>query len=271
MSAESAAATPGVATRTLTLQPRFGSVFRGLWSFTWKSAVTPRKFIHLLLVIIGLPVLMLITLDRGKTSPYLHFAVDFYLFLILPLHCLTAFGAMIRDDIQNDTIGFLTTRPVTRARLFVAKYLCNLVWMELILFLHACLLMALGFYNDIPGMTTFAPLFLLAQVLGVLVYGALSSLLGLVHQRFMVLGLIYGFLVEIGIGRIPTNINALSMSHHLQTLLANHSLINEHYEWIATGTGRSILMLFLATGVFLAAGAALFTLREYHHTAEMQK
>ena len=259
------------ADKTLQLEPRFSRVVRGLWSFTWKSGVTLRKMPHLFFLIFGLPILVYVTLDQGRTAPYLRFLVDFYLFLILPLHCLASFGSMIRDDLQNDTLGFLTTRPITRAQLFLAKYLCNLVWMQLALLAQACLLLAIGFLKEIPGLPALVPLFLFTQVLAVTVYGALSSVLGLVHQRFMVLGLIYGFLVEIGIGRIPTNINSLSMSHHMQTLLARNTLINEHYEWLSTGGPKAVFIILVATGVFLAGGAALFTFREYHSTTEMQK
>ena len=109
------------------------------------------------------------------------------------------------------------------------------------------------------------------QVLEVVAYGALSSLLGLLHQRYMVLGIIYGFVVEMGIGRIPTNIHNLSLSRHLQTLLANQPTIHELYEWSASGTFSSILIMGAAALVFLGVGAVVFTMKEYHAAEEMHK
>ena len=57
------------------------------------------------------------------TTPFYHWLVDFYFFVILPLGCVRASGALIRDELQADTLGFLTTRPLSRARLLAAKYL----------------------------------------------------------------------------------------------------------------------------------------------------
>ncbi len=104
-----------------------------------------------------------------------------------------------------------------------------------------------------------------------LAYGALSALLGLTNKRYLVVGVVYGFIVEAGIGLIPTNINNISISRHLRTLLANHPAVRDLYSWVPDGTSFSALMLLAGTVLFVAAGATLFTLREYHPADEMQK
>jgi ABC-type transport system involved in multi-copper enzyme maturation permease subunit len=210
-------------------------------------------------------------LNGQDSQPYLRWTIDFYLMLLLPLYCLFVCGALIRDELQGDTLGFLITRPLTRARLFLIKYFCHIIWLEGIAAVNGLLLILAGTLRHVPDLHAFPWILLGTQFLAVLVYGALSALFGLIHQRYMVLGIIYGFVVELGIGRIPTNINSLSMSHHVQTILANTKVVSELYSWPAKGWLASIGIMCLATLVFLGASSVLFTFKEYHHSEEMQK
>ena len=66
------------------------------------------------------------------------------------------------------------------------------------------------------------------QIPAVVVYGAISSLMGLTTKKYLVFGIIYGFVVEFGIGQIPTNINTLAMTNHLKSLLAKYPPLSEH-------------------------------------------
>ena len=262
---------PAPTTQTVTVQPNWLGAFRGIWLVTWRSNLTWRNLPRHLISILALPLLTFFTVDPGVEGAYLQWTINFYLLLLVPLYCLFTFGAMIRDELQADTMGFLITRPLTRAQLCLIKYLCHAIWLQILVGLNGLLLIGVGYLLRIPIISSLALLLLATQFLAVLAYGALSSLFGLIHQRYMVLGIIYGFVVELGIGRIPTNINSLSLSHHIQTILANNSTLEEMYKWSAKGTGFSVAMLVLATLFFLSCSATLFTFREYHHSEEMQK
>ena len=209
--------------------------------------------------------------SERETKPYFRWLVEVYFLMVLPFFCLANCGAMIRDELQADTLGFLITRPVTRARLLVAKYLCHLTWLQIVVAVHCVLLFAVGNLRQIAGINALFPLFFGAEILAVLAWSALSSLFGLINQKYMVLGLIYGFVVEMGIGRIPTNINTLSITRHIKAILANNDTLAQMYDWSAQGTLFSIGMMCLATVLFVALAAILFTFREYHHVEEMQK
>ncbi|MBI4657503.1 MAG: ABC transporter permease [Verrucomicrobia bacterium] len=257
--------------RSVALRPTFWGAFRGLWLLAWRTQLSLRR-LPLVLASLGLiPILAYATVEDEATRPFFHWTVEFYFLLGLPLYCLSVCGAMIRDELQSDTLGFLSTRPMTRARLFLGKFLCNFIWLQGLALLCGLLMVAVGWTRAISGITAFALIFLAAQFLAVLSYGALSSLLGLIHQRYMVLGFIYGFVVEVGIGQIPTNINNLSLSRHLRTILGNDRTIQDLYEWTPDRTLFSVAAMLAASALFLAAGAVLFTFREYHQSEEMQK
>ena len=206
-----------------------------------------------------------------KPGPFSIGPVQFYLLLGLP-YC-SPVGLRLDDPrrtavryprIPDDAAGH-------RSSLFLGKFLCHAIWLQLLALVSGLLLLTVGMIRSIPGVAGFAPIFLAGQFLAVLSYGALSALLGLISQRFMVMGIIYGFVVEFGIGRIPTNINNLSLSRHLQTILANNRTIQELYDWVPDKSLFSVAAMLTASVLFLAAGAALFTFREYHHGEEMQK
>lgn len=207
----------------------------------------------------------------GRTSPFYHWLIDFYFFVILPLSCVGACGALIREELQTDTLGFLTTRPLTRATLMVVKYLSQSAWLQIILLVQALLIFAAGSLRQIPDLGRLLPLFLGIQFVAVLTWSALGALLGLATKRYMAIALLYGFIVEMGIGRIPTNVNTLSMMRHLKSLLAHNNALQEIYDWPMRGVPFSLVALALGTVVFLSMAAFIFTFKEYHHTAEMQK
>ncbi len=206
-----------------------------------------------------------------RTEPFYHWLVDFYFFVILPLQCARGCGGLIRDELQADTLGFLLTRPLSRARLLVLKYLSQIAWLEILLLGETLLLFVAGSLRQMPALGSLLPLFLAAQILAVPAWSALGLFLGQVTKRYLAVALLYGLIVEMGIGRIPTNINTLSLVRHLKTLLAHNPALHTLYDWNGTGVLLSIGALVFAAGLFLTLAALLFTFREYHQTAEMQK
>jgi hypothetical protein len=207
----------------------------------------------------------------SREAPFYHWLIDLYFFILLPLTCVRGCGALIRDELQTDTLGFLVTRPVSRARLLVVKYLSQVAWLQIILFAETMLLFATGATREIPSLEKLLPLFLGAQILAIPAWGGLGVLLGQITTRYMAAALIYGVVVEMGIGQIPTNINTLSLLRHIETLLSQNGALQEVFNWEAGTTWIAILALLLAPVIFVGLAAALFSLIEYHATAEMQK
>src|ERR1041384_2195414 len=206
----------------------------------------------------------------GRLEPFYHWLIDFYFFMILPLGCVRACGSLIRDELQADTLGFLTTRPLSRASLLVVKYLSQTAWLQIILLVETLLVFGAGHLREIPSLGALLPIFLAAQFLAVMAWCALGIFLGQVTKRYMPMAIVYGLIVEMGIGRIPTNINTLSLMRHLKSLLAYNPALRDLYEWTTVGTVQPVGALLLAVGIFLGLAALLFTYREYLHTAEMQ-
>ena len=207
----------------------------------------------------------------GQRTAFLYWLVYFYFFIVLPLTCVSASGSIIRDELQADTLGFLLTRPVTRAQLVVARYLAQVAWLQILLLFQTLFIFAAGRLRLIPDLGGFLPLFLATQFLAVFAWSALGLFLGMFSKRHVALALVYGIIVEKGIGSIPTNINTLSLMRHLKSLLSANEAVQNIFSFDRHSVVVSVGALLLATGFFLTLATILFTFREYHHTAEMQK
>jgi hypothetical protein len=207
----------------------------------------------------------------NRTAPFYRWLVGCYFFMILPLGCVRACGGLIRDELQSDTLGFIVTRPVRRATLLLMKYLCQAAWLEMLALAEALLLFGAGRLREIPSLGSLIPLFLAAQFLAVPAWSALGVVLGQVSKRYLALALLYGLVVELGIGAIPTNINSLSLMRHLQTLLSLNTDLQSLFQWTGAGVLFPEAMLLLATALFLGVAALLFTFLESHPAEEMRK
>jgi ABC-type transport system involved in multi-copper enzyme maturation permease subunit len=255
---------------SIVLEPGFGRALRGMALISWKTKTSIKQIPLLAIAVLTLPAFCVFTVNPGNEKPFYRWVIDFYLSFILPLGCLFSCGGMVRDEVQSDTLGFLLCRPITRARFLIVKYICESLWVQALAFINALLFLFIGIFHQIPNSSTVIFTLMGVQVLAVFVFCALSSLFGLIHQKYLVLGLIYGFVVELGIGQIPTNINSLSMTTHVQRLMGNNQIINTLYEWSPKGSMTSVFVMLSATFFFLCLAAALLTFKEYHHSEEVQ-
>jgi ABC-2 type transport system permease protein len=242
-----------------------------MWTLTWRSRLTWKRLYQVLSGMLSIPIFSAIVLEPGQQEGFYRIIIDLYFFIVLPILCLNHFGAMIRDELQEDTMTFLITRPVSRSRVFLIKYITHSLWLQLSLLGNGLAFGLVGFYLQVPDVVALISHLIVVQMLAAIAYGALSSLLGLITQKFLVAGVVYGFIVEFGIGQIPTNINVLSISRHMQTLLAQNESLRTLHQWSVEGAPFSLGMVMGGTVLFLTLGALLFTFREYHHTDEMQK
>jgi hypothetical protein len=212
-----------------------------------------------------------VSLPWSRTEPFYHWLIGFYFFIILPLTCVRRCGPLIRDELQADTLGFLITRPVGRARLLIVKYISQVGWLEMVLLLETLLIFAAGAARQVPSLGALLPLVLGVQILVVPAWSALGLFLGQLTTRYMATALLYGAVVELGIGRIPTNINTLSIIRHLETLLSRNAALQGIFAWPEGETATALCALVAAPVIFLGIAALLFRMVEYHHAGEMQK
>ncbi|MBO36008.1 MAG: hypothetical protein CMO64_07445 [Verrucomicrobiales bacterium] len=245
------------------------AAFRGLWRLHWQRQLAWKR----LAVQFGLMGFFIFLSWHAIPSAEFHspkmaqdvffgWVIGFYFLTIVPLTCLNVCGSMVREEAAANTLCFFTTRPLKRSEMFLLFYLGNAAWLQLLFAIFTVLLFGIGFLHGIPGLMKLLPLMLATQFLAIMAWSALCAMLGMAHPRYIVVGILYGLLVEIGIANIPTNIHNLALSHHIQTLLSTHSEVELMFNWTPGSMPIALLCLGAATMIFLLLGAALFTWRE---------
>jgi hypothetical protein len=151
---------------------------------------------------------------------------------------------------------------VQRPAFLVFKFLSHLACIQVFFLLGLGEMMAVGIFRHIPNLASTLPWLLLGQVLTVTAFAAFGFLCGVLTSRYLVVGLLYGALIEGGIGHIPIQLNRLSMTHQVTAMLASvlpgprPGLDSAQGAWVTIG----ILLVF--TLVMLAVAAAVFSFRE---------
>ena len=145
--------------------------------------------------------------------------VVFALFLayLMPLFALAYASGSIGSERESRTLIWLTTRPLPRWAIYLAKLLATLPWVlgiSAVGFTSLCL--AGGSYGH-RAIGIYWPAVLAAAV----AFTCLFHLVGAVFRRPAVVGLVYIFFFETLVSNLPGSIKQLSLSYYVRSLFYN--------------------------------------------------
>ena len=194
--------------------------------------------------------------------------VSFYLAKLLPLTALFYATALVADEVEGKTITYLLTRPIPRSAILAGKfasYLATTLALTLpsIVITFFLLVTARGLEGigaSVPDL--FRDLGVVA--LGLLAYGALFALFGVLLRRPMIPALLFAFGWEL-MHLLPGYLPRLTLIAYLQSLV-NHRPAEEGLFGLFLQTqpaALSLAALLGASAVFLAAAVWIFSRREY--------
>ncbi|HLW66537.1 MAG TPA: ABC transporter permease subunit [Gemmataceae bacterium] len=155
-------------------------------------------------------------LDHGAFvvfSRWIVFAI-FQSFL-LPLWTLSFATDALGNERESRTLIWLTTRPLPRSAVYLAKYVAMLPWclgLNLLGFGAICLA------GGEPGRLAW-DLFWPAVCWGTIAFAALFHLLAALFRRPAVVALIYSFFFETVVSDLPGDLKRLSISYYIRSLM----------------------------------------------------
>ncbi len=201
--------------------PNLRHAFGGIWRLTLRRFLLPMHWVMLaglcaLLVLMSLPAAHNAAAAQRDLMSWI---VKFYLTFITPLLAFIAAAGAMRDEMKAGNVDYVFTRPVPRPAFLGFKFLSHLVCAQFDYLVSFAAVVGIALYHHLPGIGNAVPALLGAQVLVVTAFSAFGFLCGIVTSRFIVVGLAYGAIVEIGVGQIPTQINKISMTHQVQGML----------------------------------------------------
>lgn len=255
----------------------FPRAARGVFALALEGMVWTRRSL-LMAVLLSLPVafgILYRVVLAAKMPPaltplelYGDIVVSFYLAKLLPLAALFYATALVADEVEGKTITYLFARPIPRGAILAGKFASYLATtlsltlpsLVITFFLLATARGMAGVGASVPDL--FRDLGVIA--LGLLAYGALFTLLGVLLRRPMVPGLLFAFGWEL-MHLLPGYLPRLTLIAYLQSLV-RHRPAEEGLFGLFLQTQPADLSLAVLLGgsaAFLGAALWIFSRREY--------
>ena len=244
------------------VQPSAGRAFSGVWRLTWRRFFNTGQVLVLAGTIVLLIALSLIRIRYGQVADLIPWLVQFYLGFVIPVMAFITGAAAIRDEMKSGSADYVLTRPVRRSHLVAFKFISQLICSQIFYLVVLVSLLGLAVVVQAPSIGSAAPRLLIAQITALTCFSGLGFLFGVLSERYLVLGIVYAATVEMAVGRIPTQLNQLSMTHQLGALL--QPLDPNGSVFLATPAGATtVVPLLLGYAlVFVAVCAVVFSRRE---------
>ncbi|HVW20755.1 MAG TPA: hypothetical protein VHC86_06025, partial [Opitutaceae bacterium] len=178
---------------------------------------------HFLALGAMLAVLALIFLAflRGGNGPerFLAFAVEFYFAFLVPLLAFVGGGGAWRDELKPESADYVLLRGVPRGLYLALRYGAHVLCAEADFACAFGVLAAAAAALGVPGLAAALPAMAAAQVLAVAAFSAFGFLCAALTARWVVLGLVYGAVIEFGVSHVPLAVSKVAMSHQVRALL----------------------------------------------------
>lgn len=246
--------------------PDWRRALGGVWRLTYRRFLAPKQLAILGGMFALLALLVLSALHHNQEfrlkKDFAEWSVQFYLAFVVPVIAFISAGGVVRDDMTPATVDYVLTRPLRRHAFVLYRYLAQTACLQVQCLLALGVLVAVGAYRHVPDLSETVPSLLLAQILAIPAFSALGFAFGAYTSRFLVLGIFYGGIIEVGIGNIPTQLNSLSMSHQVRTIASSVLPFRGKAAQYADSLPSAIGTLLVLTLVFAAIAAVLFSLRE---------
>lgn len=243
------------------IAPRFGRTFQGIFRLAFRRFWLTSHVLFLLIAGVVIGFLGYNFANPHRHGSYAAWVVNFYLTFLVPLVTMIQAAGAIRDDFKSGTVDYVLTRPVRRPVFIVCHYLANLVFMQIDFLLFAIVVLGAGLVHGVSGLDSIALPVLGGQILLVAAFSGLGLVCGVFTSRPVLVGLGYGLLVEIGVGRIPTQLSKLSMTQQVREML--QPAVPTLSVGASAHPALTIALLLAYSAITVALAAAWFSRREF--------
>ncbi len=221
-SSTSSASRPSGGVEGPRVRPNLAHAFGGVWRLSIRRYYSPSRWLMLagMLVVLGAFSIPATTTQAQAAREFLPWAARIYVGFLVPLLAFLSAAGLVRDDLQAGSVDYLFTRPVRRPVFVGLRYLAHASCTQIDFLFGLAVIAGLGIFHQVPGLAEALPLLLLAQVVAIMAFSAFGFLCAMITSRYVIIGLLYGALIEVGLGNVPTHLSSLSMSRQILTILA---------------------------------------------------
>jgi ABC-2 type transport system permease protein len=197
--------------------------------------------------------------------------------LMAPLAAVIVGSAVLGEEIEDRTITYLLTRPISRPAILIGRWLASATLLVVLFAASAAALAAIAeSYPDrgeryaIPE--TLGASLVVASALAVFTYSALFSTLGVFFKHPMIVGLAYAFTIEGFLANLPGKNQSLTVQYYLRCyLLEGHASAWKHLDEFVprdpVSADEAVRWLLGIALVALTAGALALRRRQFELTS----
>jgi ABC-2 type transport system permease protein len=254
----------------------FGMTFRRVFSFFFflgRRTGKTRVFALLGLIPVVLAVLVRIVMPGRSgdvAAVFSEILMVFYLTFYIVILSLFYGTSICAEELENRTLTYLFTRPLSKVGIFLGKYGAY----SALMFLMVAVSLAVSFFIMNGHRFTDPALYLTflrytgVLALGILAYTALFAFLGAFLKKAILVGLLFGFGWENVIQYFPGSTQKFSLVHYMKSLLPRQpsgggQLAILLFRLEPTEPAAAILTLAAVAAVLLVLGCWLFRTKEY--------
>ncbi|MCK5561590.1 MAG: ABC transporter permease subunit, partial [Thermoplasmata archaeon] len=151
---------------------------------------------------------------------FMEVATGLFFLFIIPLITLLYAISAVRDDIENHTIVYLITRPVTKAEILFYKFKGSFIsaWIPIVISFSITFFIVGQKEGSLFIHLDYLGTFLILITLSILTYGVIFFIFSLITSYPIVLCLLYVFFWELVIPNQQNVINRFSIMFHIQSI-----------------------------------------------------
>jgi ABC-2 type transport system permease protein len=254
----------------------FGMTFRRVFNFFFflgRRTGKTRVFALLGLIPVVLAVLVRIVM-HGRSADvaavFSEILMVFFLTFYIVILSLFYGTSICAEELENRTLTYLITRPLSKASLFLGKYAAYATLMLLMVTTSLGLSYFVMNGHRFAEADMYLTFLRYAGVLGlgILAYTALFAFLGVFLKKAILLGLLFGFGWENVIQYFPGSTQKFSLVHYMKSLLPRQpsgggQLAILLFRLEPTEPAAAILTLAAVAAVLLVLACWLFRTKEY--------
>lgn len=202
--------------------PRVMPDQRRAFGGVWRLTVWQFLSCNHLLTVAGMTAFLGFLAWRFSTSrlpgAYLEWVMEFFLPVVVPvLGFLSGAGAM-RDQMKSSATDYVFTRPVRRWSFVAFKYVAHMACTQVCWLPAFAVIVGFALRRG-GGIEPIYAGVLFVQMLMLCAFMAFGFLCAVLTKRYLVIGIIYGVIVEVGVGSIPAPLSRLSLTRQMREIL----------------------------------------------------
>jgi ABC-2 type transport system permease protein len=251
-----ATAAPGVA-------PDLRHAIGGIWRISYRRVLSRGQLISLFWTTAILAGLTYVSTRTGNEASFYGWTIRIYLTTVIPILAFMGGAGAIREDMKPGGVDYLLTRPVPRPAFVAARFVSHLVCAQLTCLVPFAAVLGVGVVRGIDNLATAWPALWLAQVMALTAFMALGFLFGSISARFLILGVNYAAIIEVGLGRIPIQLSNLSVLRHVKSFLLPLTPDVGATNLEPQSALTTVAFLTIFTVVWVAGAALIFSVQEF--------